>query len=94
MHSYYMTKDAAITIRLPAEVKRSLQARAQRCHRSISGQAAFDLERVLADEPEDQHPGGRFLGMDEGGPVPSDEDIREVRKQLGGRLSAQGSSRG
>ena len=84
MHNADMKKTAAVTIRLPASLKRSLEARAQAEHRSLSAQLVFDLEQ-LAVRPA---PGekGRVLGLFAGTAVPSDEDIAEARRLLWGKL--------
>ena len=80
-------KNAALTIRLPASLKRRLQARAESQHRSLSAQVVADLERV-ADELEISQSavGGRFLGRYAGTAMPTDEDLAEVRSLLWGRI--------
>lgn len=80
-----MAKEAAITIRVPATMKRALEARAARQRRSLSAQVVFDLQRVLASEPS-QASEGSFLGRYGGGRVPTEEDFAEVRELMWGRL--------
>ena len=86
MQNEYMTKDAAITIRIPESLKRRLLARAEEKRRSLSAQVTVDLESVL-DSTAPSGAKGRFLGMYEGTAVPSDDDIEEVRGLLWGNLS-------
>jgi plasmid stability protein len=81
----YMRRDAAITVRVPQGLKRQLAQRARREHRSISAQVLFELERAVANE----HPGEptrAALGLLGGAKVPTDDDFREVRLRLWGRL--------
>jgi hypothetical protein len=81
-----MTKNAALTIRLPASLKRRLEARAESQHRSLSAQVVADLERV-ADEPGPSFGvEGRFLGLYAGTALPTDEDFAEVRRVLWGKI--------
>ena len=84
-------KDAALTIRLPASLKRRFEARAESQHRSLSAQVVADLERV-ADELElsSSAVGGRFLGRFSGTAMPTDEDLAEVRSLLWGRIGRHG----
>jgi hypothetical protein len=79
-----MAKNAAITVRVPLVLKRRLEARAKRERRSISAQVQLELERAVGEESS---PARRpALGMFEGSGVPTDEDLREVRSLLFGRL--------
>jgi hypothetical protein len=81
----YMAKNAAVTIRLTEDLKTRLQLRARRAHRSLSAQVVNELETVAAGEV--QPPGqGHFLGLYEGGVIPSDDDIQHVRSLLWGKL--------
>jgi plasmid stability protein len=89
MQNAYMAKEAAVTIRLPENLKRRLAARAKREHRSLSAQVVADLESVLEKQPEAEKASGKFLGLFEGTPVPSDRDIDEVRGLLWGRLGGR-----
>lgn len=91
MQNEYMAKKAAITIRLPASLKRRLESRARSQHRSLSAQVVADLERITGEEPLPSSGGkGRFLGLFAGTALPSDEDIAEVRRLLWGRLEGHG----
>lgn len=86
VHDERMARNAALTIRLPASLKRRLEARAASRHRSLSAQVVADLERV-SDEPKPSSGvEGRFLGHFAGSPMPSDEDLAEVRRLLWGRI--------
>jgi hypothetical protein len=81
-----MAKDAAVTVRLPPSLKRALEARAKREHRSLSAQIAAYLERGLAQEPLVTDARGRLLGLFKGDPVPSDADFARARRLLWGSL--------
>jgi predicted transcriptional regulator len=81
-----MAKDAAITVRLPAELKRRLALRAKRERRSISGQVQHELERAIAGEPEEHAGLAPAVGMFQGARVPAEDDFREVRGALWGSL--------
>lgn len=86
-HSDCTMKKAALTIRLPASLKRRLQARAESQHRSLSAQVVADLERVVDElETSASHAGGRFLARFAGTAMPTDEDLAEVRGLLWGRI--------
>jgi len=87
MQSDGMANDAAITVRIPASLKRRLEARARLGHRSLSAQMLHDLEVSAASSAGPQP--GRFLGLYAGTPVPTNADIREVRLKLWGRLAAR-----
>lgn len=83
MYYEYMAKDAAITIRIPAGLKRRLEKRARRHRRSLSSQVVDDLEAVL--DADQGSSGGKFLGFYKG-KLPTDDDIKEVRLLLWGSL--------
>jgi hypothetical protein len=86
MQNAHMAKNAALTVRLPASLKASLEARAVAKHRSLSAQVVAELEG-LADTSLDKPGGeGRFLGLYSGTTVPSDSDLAEARARLWGRL--------
>ena len=90
MQSEYMAKQAAITVRVPAALRRRLEAKAKRERRSLSAQVEHELTQALAGEGGGQPAKtGSFLGRYEGGPVPTDADFREVRAMLWGRLGAE-----
>ena len=87
MHIAYMHRDAAITIRIPQELKRALVARARAERRSVSAQVTTYLEQgVRAEVDPTRGQPGRFLGRFEGGPIPTEADFREVRARLWGSL--------
>lgn len=82
-----MANDAAVTVRIPAGLKKHLEVRARHGHRSLSAQVLHDLEAISASSvPASKR--GRFLGLFAGTPVPTDGEIREVRARLWGRLTA------
>lgn len=84
-----MTKNAALTVRLPASIKARLETRALAEHRSLSAQVVAELERI--PDPEAEPPGGKgsFLGLYSGTAVPTDADIAEIRGRLWSRLSRE-----
>ncbi len=83
-----MARDAAITVRLPLDLKRRLEERAELERRSISAQVVYELERAVAAE---RIPGrGSAMGLFAGARLPSDEDLAEVRALLWGRLGRRG----
>ncbi len=84
-----MAKDAAVTIRIPAALKRGLQARARRERRSLSAQITACLEREVAStEPEGARK-GKLLGRFAGTPVPTERDFARVRRMLWGSLGSK-----
>jgi hypothetical protein len=82
-------KNEALTIRVPASLKRRLKARAASHRRSLSAQVLVDLERA-PDESSRVEARGRFLGLFVGMSVPTDRDIAEVRRRLWGALGRSG----
>jgi hypothetical protein len=86
MQTAYMAKDAAVTIRLPALLKRELQTRARRERRSLSAQITASLEREIASTPGGGGRKGKLLGLFAGTPVPSERDLTRVRRLLWGSL--------
>ena len=87
-----MAKDAAVTVRIPLALKRRLEAVARKERRSLSAQITALLEREAGDDAGAAQPGGKLLGRYEGTPLPSDEDLGEIRRLLWGRLR-RGSGR-
>src|SRR5262249_25142786 len=87
MQSGDMPNDAAVTVRIPAALKRRLEERARRGHRTLSAQLLHDLEQLTAAPPQPARK--RFLGLFAGTPVPSDAEILDMRNQLWGRLTAR-----
>lgn len=81
-----MSKDGAVTVRIPLSLKRRLEAVARRERRSLSAQITAVLERDARDDAVAAEPGGKLLGRYEGTPVPSNEDLVEVRRLLWGAL--------
>ena len=82
-----MAKHAAITVRLPVDLKQRLSRRARREKRSLSAQVEYELVRALAEEATEGNrarkpSAGRYAGT----PVPTDADFAEVRALLWGRL--------
>jgi plasmid stability protein len=89
MQSAYMAKNAAVTVRLPVELKRRLAARAQRERRSVSAQIVAELSRSLEAEDQPIGPAKSALGMFAGSRIPVDRDFQEVRALLWGKLGAR-----
>ena len=88
MQSEDMANDAVVTVRIPTALKRRLELRARRGHRSLSAQVLHDLEQAdtaTAPRAVPARP-GRFVGLYAGTPVASDADILEVRTRLWARL--------
>lgn len=92
MHTAYMTKDAAITVRIPSALRNKIAARARRDRRSLSAQIASYLERSVEEEasaPRASRARRRLLGLFAGTPVPSDADFAEVRRRMWGFLGGR-----
>lgn len=81
-----MANDASVTVRIPASLKRQLEARARQGRRSLSAQVLHDLETTAASAASTPAR-GRFLGVCAGTPVPTDAEMRDVRARLWGRLT-------
>jgi hypothetical protein len=92
MQNEFMKKDAAITVRLPRELKRKLTARAKKERRSLSAQVEHELAAALsgggppAPMPPTGRPPGVLLGRFAATKVATDDDIAEVRALLWGKL--------
>ena len=91
LHSEYIKKEAAITVRIPARLKQQLEACSRRERRSLSGQVATYLERGLASEPDAEVGTGRILGLYQGTSVPTERDFAHVRRLLWAPLAAKRS---
>ena len=92
MHDAYMPKEAAVTVRIPAGLKKKLLMRARSEHRSLSSQIATVLERSV--EGTGPRGPGRLLGLYEGTAVPTEEDFAKVRALLFGSLGTRKARRG
>ncbi len=88
VHNTHIVKNAAITIRIPKSLKRSLETRAEKQHRSLSAQVVADLETLL-ERSRDEEAGGKFLGLFAGSFLPTDDDINEARALLWGRIASR-----
>ena len=90
-----MAASAAITVRLSAALKRRLQERARREHRSLSAQVEYELAKsVVAERTSIEPAKGKLLGRYAGGRIPRDEDFTEVRAALWGKLGRRDLRRG
>lgn len=90
----FVGKDASISIRLSAPLKRELQARARRARRSLTAQITACLEREVANAKGASAGKGKLLGLFAGTRVPSDRDFALVRRMLWGsprRKQARGA---
>jgi len=85
-----MAKNAVVTVRIPVGLKRRLEAAARKERRSLSAQITAVLEREARDEAVEAEPGGQLLGRYAGTPLPSDEDLADVRRLLWGGLGHRG----
>ena len=85
MQSDDMANDATVTVRIPAALKRRLEARARERHRSLSAQVLHDLATLAEQQPAVAR--GRFMGLFAGSTLPTDAEIGEVRAKLWGRLA-------
>lgn len=90
MQSEDMPNDAIVTVRIPAALKRLVERRARRGHRSLSAQVLHDLEQASTAPREAPATPGRFIGLYAGTHVASDADIREVRTRLWGGMGRRG----
>lgn len=83
-----MAKTASVTVRIPEQLKRNLEQRALREHRSLSAQIEHELTVALSGETG---PGlakaGKLLGRFVGRKVPSEVDIKAARTTLWSRLA-------
>jgi hypothetical protein len=86
VHYACVSKDAALTIRIPGDLKRRLVAKARKERRSLSSQVEIELERALTHEPSIPRRGSKLLGRYAGGRVPTDDDFQVVRRLLWGNL--------
>jgi plasmid stability protein len=85
-----MSKDAAVTVRLPIALKRRLELRARAHHRSASAQMVHDLDAMLSVEPAVAPSVVPVLGRFAGSALPSEAHIQEVRQRLWSRLRTHG----
>lgn len=83
-----MAKTASVTVRIPEDLKRTLEDRALREHRSLSAQIEHELTVAVAD---DRKPGlakaGTLLGRFAGRKVPTEAEINATRTTLWSRLA-------
>jgi hypothetical protein len=83
-----MTRDATITLRVPAPLKRRLEVRARNMRRSLSSQVVHDLETLMKGMAPERAP-GKFLGLYQGSRIPTDAEIAEVRSVMWGSLGGK-----
>lgn len=88
MHIAYMAKTASLTVRIPESLKKRIEARAEREHRSVSAQVEHELALLFASE-RDRSLGqaGRLLGRYPGTRVPTGDELRAMREKLWSRLA-------
>jgi plasmid stability protein len=83
-----MAKTASVTVRIPEELKRNLEHRALREHRSLSAQIEHELTVALSDEPgPGRAKAGKLLGRFAGRKLPADADMKAARATLWSRLA-------
>jgi len=87
-----MRKDAAITLRIPADLKRRLEGAARKGRRSLSAEIAQRLESTVGGEPSRERPARPMMGMFSGTKVPSDADFAAVRRILWGSMPRKAAS--
>ena len=88
VHNAYMIRDATITLRIPAPLKRRLEARARKMRRSLSSQIVHDLE-TLKKGITPEGAAGKFLGLYQGSRIPTDAEIADVRSLMWGSLGGK-----
>jgi hypothetical protein len=82
-----VAKHVAVTIPLPAVLKRELQARARRERRSLAAEIAACVKRDVAKDPIVSRSHGKLLGLYVGSRVPTNGDFVRVRRLLWGSLA-------
>jgi len=89
-----MGKSASLTIRIPEDLKRRIEAKAAREHRSVSAQVEHELTAVL-QHAEARLPAkpGKLLGRFPGRKIPSEAELARVRRLLWARLAPDLASR-
>jgi hypothetical protein len=90
-----MSKNAAITVRLPLPLHRRLKVRARLEKRSLSAQVEYELEQSLAVQgPWPPARGQGSFGRYEGARVPTDADFADIRARLSRSVRARWRSVG
>jgi predicted transcriptional regulator len=85
-----MAKSASLTVRIPEPLKKRIEARAEREHRSLSAQVEHELAQLFAAEhARGPTRAGRLLGRYAGRRVPTAMELREVRESLWSRLAGE-----
>lgn len=84
-----MAKAASLTVRIPEALKKRIEARAEREHRSVSAQVEHELAARFASEPI-QGPvrAGRLLGRYAGKRIPTASELLDMRNHLWSRLAS------
>ncbi len=82
-----MAKGASLTVRIPELLKKRIEARALREHRSLSAQVEHELAHFFAAERVvGPTKAGRLIGRYAGKRIPSAGELHEVRASLWSRL--------
>jgi hypothetical protein len=90
-----MGKEAAITVRIPLNLKHELETRARNERRSLSSQIATYLERSIeTDTAFTSRAPGRLIGLYSGAKVPTDGDFALARRKLWASLGGLKTKRG
>jgi len=87
-----MRKDAAITLRIPADLKRQLEGEARKARRSLSAEIAQRLESTVAGKESKARSARPMMGKFSGTKVPSDADFTAVRRLLWGSMPRKAAS--
>jgi hypothetical protein len=83
-----MPKAASLTVRIPEHLKKQIEARAEREHRSLSAQVEHELARLfITEQVRGPLKAGRLLGRYAGKRMPTTKELREVREGLWSRLA-------
>ena len=86
-----MGKDAAITVRIPADLKRRLEGAARKARRSLSAEIACRLESSVTPADRENRSARPMMGRFAGTRVPTEAEFAEVRRMLWGRLTRKGA---
>jgi plasmid stability protein len=87
-HNAYMAKTASLTVRIPEPLKKQIEARAEREHRSLSAQVEHELARLFSTEQvRGPLKASRLLGRYAGKRMPTAKELRGVREALWSRLA-------
>ena len=81
-----MGKNAAITLRIRADLKRRLEGAARKAGRSLGAEIAQRLENTVGPEEGEIRAAAPMMGKFFGARVPTDADFAAVRRILWGGM--------